>query len=112
MRAWNMRPEWLREAVASALAQQGGEIELVVVDDGSDIPVATLLEDVRDERLRIVRIEHGGTSRASTAGVQASSGTRLRFVDADDTLPATSTAHLLGLAADDSFIAYGATELC
>jgi Glycosyl transferase family 2 len=42
--AWNPREDRLREAVASALEQQDCEVELIVVDDGSQAPVAD--EDV------------------------------------------------------------------
>jgi glycosyltransferase involved in cell wall biosynthesis len=112
MPAWNVRPAWLREAVESALAQRGCEVEVILVDDGSDTSVAEALGGLEDTRLQLVRVEHGGTSRALTVGVAASSGTWLRFVGADDVLPPDSTAHLLELAAGADVIAYGATELC
>jgi glycosyltransferase involved in cell wall biosynthesis len=113
MPVWRPRPEWLAQAVESALGQRGCRIELVLVDDGSPEPVEGLLSWVRDERLRIIRIEHGGVSRARNAGIVASTGSRLRFIDCDDVLDLDSTARLLRLMGDDEdVIAYGATILC
>jgi Glycosyl transferase family 2 len=112
MPVWNPRADWLREAVASVLAQEKCVVELVVVDDGSSEPASALLEHVHDDRLRIVRIEHAGTSAARNAGVAAARGEWLRFVDYDDVLPVDSTAHLLTIAGSDDVIPYGATEIC
>ncbi len=113
MAAWNPRPDWLLEAVRSALAQRDVELELVVVDDGSDTPIDQLLSGIEDPRLRMVRVEHGGASRARNAGVEAARGELIRFVDADDVLEPDSTARLVGLlGARRDEIAYGATLVC
>jgi hypothetical protein len=113
MPVWRPRPEWLFQAVGSALGQRDCRLELIVVDDGCEESLATLLQDVHDDRLRIVRVEHGGVSRARNAGIAACRGTRLRFVDCDDVLDLDSTAHLLRLMGDgDNLITYGATLVC
>jgi glycosyltransferase involved in cell wall biosynthesis len=112
MPAWNPRPEWLREAVASALQQEGCGIELIVVDDGSETPVAELLSDVEDPRLRLLRVPHGRVSRARNAAIEVAAGAYLRFIDCDDVIVADSTAHLLGLMNGDERITYGATLVC
>jgi glycosyltransferase involved in cell wall biosynthesis len=112
MPAWNPEPAWLREAVASALAQRGCDIELIVVDDGSDAPVADLLAEVDDDRLKVLRVPHGRVAVARNAGVEAARGDWFRFIDCDDVIVEDSTAHLLGLADGDDVIAYGATLVC
>lgn len=112
MAAWRPRREWLLAAVGSALAQTGCRLELIVVDDGSPEPVAELLDEIEDERLRVVAVEHGGESRARNAGIEVARGDWLRFVDADDELEPGSTARLLKLAAGERVIAYGATAVC
>jgi len=104
-------PDWLRQAVASALGQRGCSLELVVVDDGSPRPAAEVLD--QDEGLRIVRTAHQGVSRARDAGFAASAGAFVRFVDADDVLPIDSTATLMELTrGSDEVIACGATRWC
>ena len=113
MPAWRPQAEWLREAVGSALAQTGCAIELLLIDDGSPVPVADLLEGLDDPRLRVIRIEHGGVAGARNSGIAEARGEYLRFVDADDVIEPTSTSVLLGLCEGRSdVIAYGATLFC
>jgi glycosyltransferase involved in cell wall biosynthesis len=109
--AWKPRSDWFREAVASVLRQEDCDFELIVVDDGSPVPVADLLHEVDDSRLRVVRIEHGGLAHARNQGIRVARGQFFRFADADDVLEPSSTARLLRLAADGA-IAYGATLVC
>jgi len=110
MCAWKPRPDWFRDAIASVLADDCVD-ELVVVDDGSPEPVAALLAGVDDPRMRVVRIEHGGLSRARNAGIRSASGAYVRFADADDLVEPGGTRALLELA-DDRTLAYGATQEC
>ena len=113
MPVWRPRAEWLREAVRSALAQTGCAIELVLIDDGSPVPVASLLEGLEDPRLRVIRIEHGGEAQARNSGIAEARGEYLRFIDADDVIEPASTSLLLGLCEGHSgVIAYGATLFC
>jgi glycosyltransferase involved in cell wall biosynthesis len=112
MPAWRPNAGWLRPAVESALEQTHSNVELIVVDDGSQEPVAGLLRAVRNERLRIVRTEHGGASSARNAGIAAASGQWIRFIDCDDVLPPGSTSALLDAAGDAWAIVHGATVLC
>jgi glycosyltransferase involved in cell wall biosynthesis len=113
MPVWAPRPDWLRAAVESALGQTGCAIELVVVDDGCEVPVADLLADVDDERMRVLRVAHGRVSRARNAGIEVARGAWFRFIDHDDVIVADSTSHLLALAdGDDGVVTYGATVVC
>ena len=113
MAAWKPRPDWFRRAVRSVLEQRDCDLELIVVDDGCPEPVAPLLAAIDDERLQVLRIEHGGECAARNAGITAARGDRFRFVDADDVLEPGSTARLERLlGGDDRVIAYGATMFC
>ena len=113
MPAWRPRAEWLGEAVRSALAQTGCAVELVLIDDGSPVSVADLLEGLDDPRLRIIRIDHRGEARARNSGIAAARGDYLRFIDADDVIEPSSTSLLLGLCEGRrDLIAYGATMFC
>jgi glycosyltransferase involved in cell wall biosynthesis len=113
MAAWCVQPHWFREAVDSALAQRDCSFELLVVDDGSPDPVGELLSSVDDSRLRVIRIEHGGTAAARNAGIAHAHGRLIRFLDADDVLEPESTARLARLVgARDDIIAYGSTVVC
>jgi glycosyltransferase involved in cell wall biosynthesis len=112
MTAWQPRPEWLGEAVRTALAQRGCRIEVVLVDDGSPEPLIDVLGPHEDERLRLIRVEHGGVYRARNVGLAAACGDWIRYVDSDDVFPLDGTASLLALTDGDRVIAYGATLFC
>ena len=113
MPVWSPRPDWLHEAVATALASGIEPLELIVVDDGCPEPVEELLRGVTDSRLRVLRVEHGGPYRARNAGLAAAEGETIRFIDADDVLVRGSTDRLLRhVRARDDVVAYGATLVC
>jgi glycosyltransferase involved in cell wall biosynthesis len=52
------------DAVASVLGQTEGDLELIVIDDGSTDATPALLAAVRDARLRVERQERTGLTRA------------------------------------------------
>jgi glycosyltransferase involved in cell wall biosynthesis len=113
MPVWRPRADWLELAVASALGQDGVEIELVVVDDGNELSVVDQLRHVRDSRLRIERIEHSGHAGACNAAIELARGEYVRIVDADDAFPHRGTALLLALAAGrDDVLVYGGSLVC
>jgi glycosyltransferase involved in cell wall biosynthesis/peptidoglycan/xylan/chitin deacetylase (PgdA/CDA1 family) len=113
MPAWRPREDWLNAAVDSALDEPAASIELIVVDDGSDPPVAQLLDGVADPRLRVLRIDHAGPAAARDAGFAESRGDYVRFVDSDDVVAPGSTGELLTVArAGEPAIAYGSTLVC
>jgi glycosyltransferase involved in cell wall biosynthesis len=113
MPVWRPRRDWLLQAVGSALGQRECELELIVVDDGNPQPIAELLAETDDDRVRILRVPHGGEPAARNAGLAEARGDRIRFIDADDALERDSTARLLRLiGTDDDVIAYGATLVC
>jgi glycosyltransferase involved in cell wall biosynthesis len=72
------------EAVESVLAQTYPNIEVVVVDDGSTDGTVARLEEKFGPRIRIIRQEHLGPAVARNAGVRASKGSFVGFLDADD----------------------------
>jgi glycosyltransferase involved in cell wall biosynthesis len=84
MPAWNAEAT-IRESVESALAQTVPDLEVVVVDDGSRQPVAEVLADIRDPRLRILRHERNrGASAARNTALAAARSPLVSQLDADD----------------------------
>jgi glycosyltransferase involved in cell wall biosynthesis len=113
MPVWRPRQDWLEVAVGSALAQAQVRLEVIVIDDGNDEPVADLLKGFDDPRLRIERIAHSGYAGACNAGIELARGDYVRFADADDCFPAEGSAELLGLAnRRREVLVYGATLVC
>ncbi|WP_336338317.1 glycosyltransferase family 2 protein [Haloarcula brevis] len=79
------RGDVVGRAVDSALAQTVSDIEVVVVDDGSDDDTAAVAEAYDDERVRV--LTHGtnrGVSAARNTGVEVAAGEYVAFLDSDD----------------------------
>jgi glycosyltransferase involved in cell wall biosynthesis len=75
----------ISEAVQSVLGQSVTDMELVVVDDGSEDGTGCELDAVADERLHVVRNDTPlGLAGALNAGLDAARGTYVARMDADD----------------------------
>ncbi len=72
-------------AIASALGQTRRDLELIVVVDGADPATIEDLGGIEDPRLRVVSYgERRGAGGARDAGVAASTGRWVAFLDDDD----------------------------
>lgn len=83
---WN-GARYLDEALASVVAQDFHDFEVIAVDDGSTDATPELLARwrERDPRIAVVRLEaNGGASRALNAGLQVARGEYVARIDADD----------------------------
>jgi predicted AlkP superfamily phosphohydrolase/phosphomutase len=78
------RPEALAEAIRSVVAQRYQRWEMVVVDDGGDV-AKTVVAEIGDERVRALRVPHGGPAAARNAGLDAATGSVITYLDDDNT---------------------------
>lgn len=76
---------YLPNAVDSLLAQSYPNLEIVVVNDGSDDDTEIIARNY-GSRVRYVWKPNGGLPSARNTGIQASTGKYLLFLDADDLL--------------------------
>ncbi len=74
----------LPETVASLLAQTYGDLEVIVVDDGSSDGTADWVRAQTDPRLRLVRQLNRGLAGARNGGIIAARGDLIGFCDGDD----------------------------
>ncbi len=79
----------LKRAVDSVYSQSYKNLEVIVVDDGSDDDTQTLIDSMQERtsfyfNLRYIRIAHAGVSRARNTGIQAAAGEWIAFLDSDD----------------------------
>ena len=104
--AYNVAP-YVEAAVRSALDQTLGDLEVIVVDDGSTDGTTELLErldrELRDPRLRIVGRPNGGLAAARNTGIEAARGRFVGFLDGDDLWrPEKAARHLEPMLDDPS----------
>jgi glycosyltransferase involved in cell wall biosynthesis len=92
-------------AIRSVLAEGGPDVEVVVVDDGSDDETEAAVSSIHDARVRYVRIEHSGVSAARNAGAAIARGRWLAFLDSDDEVLPGWAASMVGAAAPGGAIA-------
>ncbi|MBZ0135239.1 MAG: glycosyltransferase [Planctomycetes bacterium] len=95
------RAALLARAVDSVLDQDWRPLELVIIDDGSSDETPSVLDalgrkaDEADVRLLAIRQPNKGDAGARNAGIDASTGDWIAFLDDDDTRrPGTLTAQL------------------
>ena len=87
--AYNCAP-YLGAAVESALRQEGVDHEVIVVDDGSTDETDSVIASFGD-RIRSVRQANRGLPAARNAGIAATGGDLVAFLDADDTWEPTKS---------------------
>lgn len=91
--AYNAR-RWLPETLASVRAQQGVDLEVIIVDDGSTDDTAEYVAQEWPD-FRLIRSENRGVSHARNLGTTNARGDWLQYLDADDLLlPGKLSRHL------------------
>jgi len=85
MSVWNARA-CVGRAIESILSQTFGDFEFVIVDDGSDDGSGGLIGGFadRDNRIRLLRQENAGLTRALVTGCAGARGEWIARQDADD----------------------------
>ncbi|MEN3337718.1 MAG: hypothetical protein V7647_1394 [Acidobacteriota bacterium] len=76
--------ELLDETLQTVDTQDYPHLEVIVVDDGSPIPIDGIAS--RHREARVVRRSNGGSAQARNTGIADSRGTMIVFLDSDDHL--------------------------
>ena len=82
---YNVEP-WLRQCLDSIVGQTYGDLEILLVDDGSTDRCGAVCEEYAraDARIRVFHTENRGLSAARNLGLREARGELIGFVDADD----------------------------
>ena len=89
--------EYLDQCVESIVNQTYGNLEIILVDDGSPDKCPEMCDAWarKDSRIKVVHKENGGVSQARNEGLSLVLGEYVTFVDSDDILYAGMIATLM-----------------
>lgn len=82
------KEKYIEKSLRSVLNQPFGDIEVIIVDDGSTDASLTIVQGIAktDNRIVVVDIPNGGVSNARNVGLSHAKGEWIQFLDADDLL--------------------------
>lgn len=91
--------KYLERCVNSILSQTYENIEIVLVNDGSPDNSPAMCDQYakEDKRIKVIHKENGGLVSAWQAGVRASEGVYLCFVDSDDWIEPDALSQMYAL---------------
>ena len=78
--------KYLERCAASICSQTYRNLEIILVDDGSDDGCPEICDALaqKDSRIRVIHKQNGGLSSARNAGLDQASGGYISFIDSDD----------------------------
>lgn len=83
---YNTKEKYLRKCIDSIINQTLKEIEIILVNDGSNIETKKICEkyEKMDKRIRLIHQKNMGESVARNTGIKNSQSNYITFVDSDD----------------------------
>jgi glycogen synthase len=99
-------PEYVEEAVDSALSQTHRALDVIVVNDGSFEPSDAVLDRFDDPRVRVVTQLNGGESAARNLGIRLASGRYVVMLDPDNALEPGFVARAVEVLEREPDLAY------
>lgn len=80
--------EYLRNCIQSVQNQTYHDLQIIMVDDGSDNETSSICDEIAasDSRIKVIHKVNEGVSIARNVGLEAAVGDIICFVDSDDTI--------------------------
>ena len=78
----------IKKCIQSILNSNYSNIEIIIIDDGSDKETADICNELekKEEKICVIHQENAGVSSARNKGIEKAQGKFITFVDADDTI--------------------------
>ena len=78
--------EYLRQCVDSVICQTYGDLQIILVDDGSTDDCPGICDEYagKDKRVTVLHSVNGGLSKARNLGLSIATGEYITFIDSDD----------------------------
>jgi glycosyltransferase involved in cell wall biosynthesis len=74
----------IQETIASVLSQTFRDLELIVINDGSQDSTLDVIDRIQDSRLKVFSYPNAGQAASRNRGIARACGEYLSFIDADD----------------------------
>lgn len=89
--------KYLESALEDIVKQTYNNLEIILVNDGSNDNSYTIMKQFayNDKRIQIIDIDNGGPSNARNIGLDFAKGEYIRFIDADDRIPHNSIEEMV-----------------
>lgn len=83
---YNVKEEYLKCCLESCVNQTFDDIEIIIVDDGSEKECRELCDkyELLDSRIKVIHQDNKGVSAARNMGINEANGNWITFLDADD----------------------------
>jgi minor teichoic acid biosynthesis protein ggaB len=94
---------YLRECLDSIVVQTYRNIEVILIDDGSNDSSGEICDEYadKDNRIKVIHKENGGVSAARNTGLDIAKGEWISYVDSDDYIESTMLETLICLAKEN-----------
>lgn len=98
--------KYLRHTIEAIINQSYGNLEIILVDDGSKDASGKICDEYaqRDNRIKVIHKQNGGSSSARNRGIEEATGDYIGFLDADDTADKTMYESLLRAALENDAV--------
>ena len=78
------KEKFIANTIYSVLNQTLSDFELIIVDDSSTDKSLSIIDSIKDKRIKTYSIKNSGVSKSRNYGVEKSSSNLIAFLDADD----------------------------
>ena len=101
--------KYLDSCINSIISQTYNNLEIIIVDDGSDNETALHCDELKlkDERIKVIHKVNGGLSAARVTGYDNSNGKWIMFVDDDHIISPLMLESFVRFISDDADIVAG-----
>lgn len=76
----------IESTINSVLDQDSKNFELLIIDDGSTDNSLNIVQEIKSDKIRIIRKKNEGVSKTRNVGIDKAKGDYILFLDADDIL--------------------------
>lgn len=95
--------KYISKCIKSIIEQTYSNLEIIIVDDGSDDESGKICDEfaIMDERIRVFHTLNYGVSHARNIGIENANGRYIGFVDSDDFIELSMYQNLINSAKRD-----------